>query len=225
MSERTSRLIVPIVVITGVATGASAAYLAYRPEPPPASPAGLAWSAPAAASLGLVRIDYLLHRLPRLASNQIAIWVEDAGGRYVRTLFATSFTANGGFARRPMSLPLWREASGWEAATDTEIKAASRPAQESGRQSVYWDTTDRSGRPVPPGTYTYRVEGNVVWEKRVLFTGSIEVGDVPHASRPRARFLPAETGSEPALVADLSASFVPGRRLPDGAVTTFTRGS
>lgn len=225
MSERTSRLIVPIVVITGVATTATAAYLAYRPEPPPASPAGLTWSAPAAASLGLVRIDYQLNRLPRLASNQLAIWVEDAAGRYVRTLFATSFTANGGFERRPMSLPLWRESSGWDAAADSEVKAVSRPAQDSGKQSVYWDTTDRSGRPVPAGSYTYRVEGNVLWEKRVLFTGAIEVGEAPHVSRPRVEFLPAETGQEPALVADINASFVPGERLPSGAVTTFTRGS
>ncbi|MEV0821826.1 DUF2271 domain-containing protein [Nonomuraea rubra] len=225
MSERTSRLIVPIVVITGVATAATAAYLAYRPEPPPASPAGLTWSVPVTGRLGLVRIDYQLNRLPRLASNQLAIWIEDARGRYVRTLFATSFTANGGFERRPMSLPLWRQASGWESATDSEVKAASRPAQESGRQSVYWDTTDRSGKPVPPGSYTYRVEGNVVWEKRVLFTGSIEVGDTPHASLARVEFLPADTGQEPALVADVRAGYSPGQPLPAGAVTTFTRGS
>jgi hypothetical protein len=69
------------------------------------------------------------------------------------------------------------------------------------------------------------VEGNVVWEKRVLFTGSIEVGDAPHASRPRGEFLPADTGQEPALVADVRAGYSPGRRLPAGAVTTFTRGS
>ncbi|GAA2870668.1 DUF2271 domain-containing protein [Nonomuraea rubra] len=180
---------------------------------------------PVTGRVGLVRIDYQLNRLPRLASNQLAIWIEDARGRCVRTLFATSFTANGGFERRPMSLPLWRQASGWESATDSEVRAAGRPAQESGRQSVYWDTTDRSGKPVPPGSYTYRVEGNVVWEKRVLFTGSIEVGDTPHASLARVEFLPADTGQEPALVADVRAGYSPGQGLPAGAVTTFTRGS
>ena len=43
----------------------------------------------------------------RIASSQYAIWIEDAAGRLVRTLYATSSTAKGGYEYRKDALPLW----------------------------------------------------------------------------------------------------------------------
>jgi hypothetical protein len=231
MPDRSIRLVVPIVVISGVAAAATGAELLYgRPATPPA----VAAPAPgrpvpaeerAAETLGLVRVDYRLTRLPQHASNQLAVWIEDADGRYVRTLFATSYTANGGYARRPMSLPLWREKASWEAATEAEVQSASRPAQESGAHSLYWDGTDRNGRPVPAGTYLYRVEGNLLWENRVLFTGSITLGEAADSSAARAEYLPEAARAEGEMIADVRAAFLPGEPLDPALVTTFTRGS
>ncbi|RJL26626.1 DUF2271 domain-containing protein [Bailinhaonella thermotolerans] len=240
MTDRNVRVVVPIVVISGVAAAATAAQLVYGqvsgpgvaaapvasgPSAPPYGAAGGGRADTAGRPPGLVRIDYRLTRLPTHASNQIAIWIEDRAGRYVRTLFATSFTANGGYVRRPMSLPRWREAADWENATEAEIRAASRPAQESGEHSVYWDGTDRNGRPVPPGTYVYRIEGNVLWENRVLFTGEIRVGETAHESRARVEHLPAAARDQGVLLDGVRAAFLPGERLGPARVTAYTRGS
>ncbi len=231
MPDRASRLIVPVVVLSGVAATAIGTYLHQLPDPPAVVaeerrvPITTATLAPTAESLGLVSVSYQLNRLDTHASNQIAVWIEDETGAYVRTLFATSFTANGGYDRRPESLPLWRETSGWEAASEDEIESASRPAQDSGRHTLYWDGTDSNGNPVKPGRYTYRVEGNVLWEKRVLFTGTIEVGTAASASEATVSYLPQEAGDEPEMVADVRASFAPGEPLDPDDVTTYTRGS
>jgi hypothetical protein len=232
MPDRASRLIVPVVVLTGVAVTATGTYLQQLPDPPAVAaererhvPATTATLAPTAESLGLVSVSYQLNRLDTHASNQIAVWIEDESGAYVRTLFATSFTAEGGYDRRPESLPLWRETAGWESASDEERESASRPAQDSGRHTLYWDGTDSNGTPVKPGRYTYRVEGNVYWEARVLFTGTIEVGTEPSTSQATVEFLPAEAGDEPEMVADVGASFAPGEPLDPDDVTTYTRGS
>ncbi|TDC25984.1 DUF2271 domain-containing protein [Streptomyces sp. 8K308] len=233
MPDRTSRVIVPLVVISGVAATATGAYLHQLPDPPAATaaaaerpaPATTALLPPTAESLGLVRISYRLHRIPTHASNQIAVWIEDADGAYVRTLFATSFTANGGYDRRPESLSQWRETSGWEQASEEEIRSASRPAQDSGEHTLYWDGTDANGVPVRPGRYTYRIEGNVLWEKRVLHTGTIELGTAPSTSRAEVAYLPDAARDEPVLVEDVRASFTPGEPLDPDTVTTYTRGS
>ncbi|GAA3712117.1 hypothetical protein GCM10022224_092090 [Nonomuraea antimicrobica] len=229
MPDKSIRLVMPIVVISGVAVAATGAELLYgQPVTPPAAavPArSAAPSRPAADSLGLVRVDYRLTRLPQHASNQLAVWIEDADGRYVRTLFATSYTANGGYVRRPMSLPRWRESAGWESATEAEIQSASRPAQDGGDHSLYWDGTDRNGHPVPEGTYVYRVEGNLLWENRVLFTGSITLGEAADSSSARVEYLPEAARAEGTMIADVRASFSPGEPLDPALVTTFTRGS
>jgi hypothetical protein len=235
MPDRASRLIVPLVVITGVAATATSTYvhqqheLEQRSDPPAAAdrpaPVTAETMAPSAEALGLVRISYQLNRLPTHASNQIAVWIEDESGAYVRTLFATSFTANGGYDRRPESLTLWRETSGWEWASQDEIESASRPAQDSGRHTLYWDGTDSGGAPVRPGRYTYRIEGNVLWENRILFTGTIDLGPDPHTSRAEVEYLPAQARDEPVMVADVGAEFTPGEPLDPDDVTTYTRGS
>ena len=45
-------------------------------------------------SLGTVTISYVLDRIKTIASNQIGIWIEDEGGRYIKTLFATKNMEN-----------------------------------------------------------------------------------------------------------------------------------
>jgi hypothetical protein len=49
------------------------------------------------APLGTVTIEYTLHRISRMASNQLAVRIEDTRGECVASIFATSFTADGGY--------------------------------------------------------------------------------------------------------------------------------
>jgi len=61
-------------------------------------------------------------------------------------------------------------------ATQEEIDAVSGATPQSGTVTVVWDLTDRAGKPVPPGTYVYKIEGIIYWENRVLWEGRIDVG-------------------------------------------------
>ena len=41
------------------------------------------------------------------ATNQFAVWVEDSQGNLLQTLYATRFTAGGGYRDRPDAIPQW----------------------------------------------------------------------------------------------------------------------
>jgi hypothetical protein len=225
--DRTTRLIIPIAVVTGVAAvGVGVGWSEQPatlplPETTPDPPAAVS-SVP---SLGLVRIDYRLERQRGHASNQVAVWIEDAAGRHVRSLFATSFTAEGGYVRRPMSLPAWRESAQWEEAGDELVEEVARPAQDSGTHSLYWDGLDESGAPVAPGSYRFLVEGNLRWENRVLFTGTVAIGSDPASGAASAEYAPVGAEAHAGMLADVRAEFLPGERMQPDMISAYTRGS
>lgn len=235
ISRSTTRTALPAVVVVGVAAVGLGVGWA-RSDPAPATPASSV-AAPGAAAppsdaapevgqgpAGLVRVDLVWAEQRGHASNQLAVWIEDATGRHVRSLFATSFTAEGGWVRRPMSLPAWRAAAGWDDPPVGRLEAVSRPAPDSGPLSLYWDGLDETGTPAPPGTYRVRVEANLRWENRVEFTGELTVGDQPASVAPAPVFAPAPV-PEQGLVTAVRAEYLPGERLDPTRLTTYTRGS
>jgi len=172
---------------------------------------GAVWAQ--AGSPGRVQIRYTLNRLNRIASNQIAVWIEGESGRYVKTLFATDFMARKkGFLRRPQCCPEWVQASGLAGMTDRQIDAFSAATQKPGRITLIWDCTDSQGKPVPPGVYVYKIEGSIAWEKRVLWTGRITVGKTPDSSEAKAQWLPEDAQNAGVLVREVSARFEPSGR-------------
>lgn len=164
-------------------------------------------------TLGLVGIHYQLFHLNQLASNQIAIWIEDEKGNYVTTIRASSFTAGGGYKIRPESLPEWRKAANWSHASQQEVRKVRLAEQPAGQHFVYWDCADASGKAVKPGTYVYKVEGNIYWANRVVFTGKINVGKNPGANTAAVQFKPANAKSNGRLLANVNATFDPGKSL------------
>jgi len=166
---------------------------------------------PAQASLGTVTVSYTLHRIPGHASNQLAVWIEGEKGTFVRTLFATDFMARrGGFRLRPQCCPEWVRASGLERLSPAEVDAVSGATQKPGAIALAWDCRTAGGDPVPPGEYVYKVEGNLFWEKRVLWSGRIRVGGSPAFSTATAEYLPDASAAESGpLVEDVTARFQP----------------
>lgn len=162
-------------------------------------------------NLGTVEITYVLHRLQTMGSNQIAVWIEGETGNYVKTLFATSFTANGGFKKRTQALPEWVKTSDWENASSSDIDAMSGATQPAGIQEVVWDLTDIEGDHVPPGKYVYKIEGNIFMENRVLWQGSIEVGGDGNTSIAEATYFPENTTEKRVLVEQVRAVYEPSR--------------
>ncbi len=163
-----------------------------------------------AATAGSVTISYKLSRLFRIASNQYAIWIETDSGSFVRTLMVTDFTAKkGGWKFRPQSIPTWVKAANVTNLPKSEVDAISSPTQSSGSYKVVWDLKDSRGKPVPPGKYRYLIEGNISWDRMVLWSGVIAVGSQPQGSQATATYTPEGAQRVGALISDVTASYTP----------------
>ena len=114
-----------------------------------------------------------------------------------------------GYIKRPQSCPEWVKASGLASLPDGSIDAISGATQKSGPLKLSWNCTDTNGKAVPPGTYTYKVEGNISWEKRVLWEGKIEVGGKQSASVAVPTYIPEAARTAGTLLTDVRAQFQP----------------
>jgi len=54
-----------------------------------------------------IEIEFDYEKQAGPGSNQWAVWIEDEAGAIVKTLFVTSFTADGGYVPRPACTPIW----------------------------------------------------------------------------------------------------------------------
>lgn len=136
------------------------------------------------------------------ASNQFAVWIEDGSGNYVKTLYATRFTANGGYKNRPDSIPTWVMTSGLASMSKSETDAITGATPKAGTLSFTWDLTDAGGIAVPSGEYSFFVEGSLRWKNRVIYSGKITVGGAPATVSADAEFFYEATASQPALTGD-----------------------
>jgi hypothetical protein len=123
-----------------------------------------------------VDVSFTYTRQSGSGSNQFAVWIEDAQGRYVNTLYATFFTARGGWQKREQSLPLWVKKSALSLMRENEIDALSGPTPSAGKLSYRWDGTDAKGAMVPVGEYRVCVEATLRGENRVLYSAVVRLG-------------------------------------------------
>jgi len=167
-------------------------------------------SAQANSSPGIVTIFYNLFHPHWIASNQLAVWIEDSHGAFVKTIFATDFMARRkGYIKRPQSCPEWVKASGLVSLPDASIDAISGATQKPGPIELSWNCTDANGKAVLPGVYAYKVEGNVSWEKRVLWEGKIEVGSTAATSVAVPTYIPDSARTAGTLLTEVAAKFQP----------------
>jgi len=162
-----------------------------------------------AATPDNVKITFDLQRIAIKASNQYAAWIEDGNGRYVATIAATEFTARKGYIKRPESLSDWIKVSNWANSSEEVVDAVSMATPGTGPVVLEWDGKDSSGKIVPPGTYTYKLEGTIFWDKRVVWSGKITTGDKPSSSVATAEYYPSkDTATEKGLlITNVKASY------------------
>jgi len=94
-----------------------------------------------------VEISFAYQKQTGMGSNQFAIWIEDSSGRYIKTLYATRFTAKGGWQKRPQSLPGWVKASQPLNAPSSEIDAITGATPSAGNLSLPAKLTLSPGLP------------------------------------------------------------------------------
>ena len=144
------------------------------------------------------------------ASNQYAVWIEDTDGRLIKTLYATRYTANGGYQDRPDSIPAWVEKSGLAEMAKTEIDAITGATPKAGSLAYTWDLTDLHGNIVKPGEYNFFVEGSLRWKNRVIYCASMEIGNLPVTVEADAEYFFEAGNNQPALSKDSPESAMIG---------------
>ena len=133
---------------------------------------------PPQADVSEVTISFDFNRMSTKASNQFAVWIEDANGALVKTLFVPSFTAvRRGYREREDAVPSWVSAADPDAMTNGELDAISGATPGTGARSFSWDMTDEEGNRVPDGVYNILVEGTLYWSSTVLYTAELDTAD------------------------------------------------
>ena len=175
-------------------------------------------SGASAAISGEVIISFDYERIPGSASNQYAVWIEDMDGNLIKTLYASQWTARGGYRTRPDSIALWVEKSNLASMSDYEVDAISGATPSAGAQSYTWGLTDANDNAVPPGEYRFFVEGTLRWKNYVLYSGIITISDTPMTALADAEFFyeasdryDALTVESPenTMIGPVTASFMP----------------
>ncbi|MFO0925878.1 MAG: DUF2271 domain-containing protein [Gemmataceae bacterium] len=107
----------------------------------------------------------------RVRRPYVAVWVEDADGKAVRTVTVW------GNARRwlPTMSGLWKVAGDDPAL----VRAVTRATRAPGKYTVVWDGKDDAGKPLPRGTYTIRVEVHREHGKHLFQTGTLVCAEKP----------------------------------------------
>ncbi|MDR0463714.1 MAG: DUF2271 domain-containing protein [Treponema sp.] len=130
----------------------------------------------ASAQQAAAEITFTFTRQSGSASNQYAVWIENAQGQLVKTLYATRWTANGGYRSRPSSIPVWVRLSDLANMNRSQIDAVSSATPRTGTATYTWDGTDSRGAAVPAGNYVMVLEGTLRWENQVLYRAPFRLG-------------------------------------------------
>jgi hypothetical protein len=130
----------------------------------------------ASPSAATVELTFAFTRQSGSASNQFAVWIEDTEGKYIKTLYATRYTANGGYSRRPSSIPAWVKISGLSNLTKAQVDAITGATPQTGMLTYTWDGADSKGAALPTGDYVLVLEGTLRWENQVYYRAPISLG-------------------------------------------------
>lgn len=165
-----------------------------------------------------VEINFNYEEQSGYASNQFAVWIEDTNGNLIKTLYATHFTAKGGYEERSDAIPVWVAKSNLSSMKKTEVDALTSATPKAGSLSYYWDLKNMNGNLVQSGVYNFFVEGTLRWKNHVLYSGEIKVGDGVNSAQAVPKYTYAASEGQPALTSDskenkmlsgVMASFVP----------------
>jgi len=159
----------------------------------------------AAQTAPAAEITFNYTRLTGSASNQFAVWIEDANGQHVKTLYATRWTAAGGFSRRPTSIPLWVKQSNIAGMTKEQVDSISGATPKTSALSFTWDGANARGAAVPAGEYTLVLEATLRWENQVYYRAPIALGKGSANAQVSVEYTAGErdTTAERAMISDV----------------------
>jgi len=160
---------------------------------------------------GKVEVSFAFRRQSGFSTNQFAVWIEDSRGVLVKTLFATKFTAGGGYAKRPASIPLWVSKAGLSSMDKKAIDAFSGATPRNGTLIYRWDGTDKNGIPAAHGEYQVFIEGTLKDDNKVLYSAPVTLGsgkDFNIETAPGPQYSGSRT-QERGMIGNVKVSFQP----------------
>lgn len=142
-----------------------------------------------------VQINFDYTRREGFASNQIAVWVEDSSGNYIKTIYITDFTGKReGWKKRSQSLSNWQKKANAVKMNQAEIDSVSKATPKDGNVNIIWDCKDNNGKLVKDGNYKIVVEATIYQDNNVLYTAQINIGNsansqvaIPQYSKAKAK--------------------------------------
>jgi len=155
-------------------------------------------------SQAAAELSFSFTRLGGSASNQFAVWVEDSQGRYIKTLYATKYTATGGWKRRETSIPSWVKKSDLSNLTNAQIDALTGATPRTGTLTYTWDGTDSSGAAAAAGDYVVLLEGTLRWENQVLYRAPIRLGRGAASAEVNVEYT-GDAGADRSMISDVKA--------------------
>jgi hypothetical protein len=138
-------------------------------------------------------------------SYQIAVWLEDESGKYVKTLFLSEYLSAGGYGLDYVC-PDWVKQAQWDKAPESEYDAVTRPTPKVGSTTLKFDALKRG---IVPGKYRFCLQVHLVGKLNILHRGEITVG-AEAAEAPAEVFYTPERPPEGAdVVVAVRARWVP----------------
>jgi hypothetical protein len=159
----------------------------------------------AAPVAGKLEISYLVSSTVE-GSRFTAVWLEDEGGKLVKTLFVSSELAQGAFTVEGEICPDWIKKSHWEKASQAEVDAVSGPTPVVGSGSLSFDLKKLG---ILPGVYYFFMQVHIHDDYNILFKGKIRAGQEPSEAQAEVFYSPSKPAAAEDLVRDVRARFTP----------------
>jgi hypothetical protein len=149
--------------------------------------------AAAALHAQTVEVSFNFVKQGGFGTNQFAVWIEDSNGNFIKTLYATKFTAQGGWKKRDQSIPQWVKQSGLAKMGKAQIDALTGSTPKSGALRYVWDGKNQNGTAVPAGEYKVFVEASLRGENRALYSTTVQIGSSPGQTEPAVQYFGSST--------------------------------
>ena len=147
----------------------------------------------------VAELSFSFTRQSGFSTNQFAVWIEDPQGRYIKTLYATNFTASGGWKKRKTSIPMWVKRSGVADMPKTEIDGLTGATPKTGSLTYGWDGKDSQNTALPPGDYVIYLEGTLRGENQVIYRSAVRIGQGPSSPEVTVEYIGAP-GAEQGMI-------------------------
>ena len=156
-----------------------------------------------------VQINFDYTKRDGFSSNQIAIWLEDANGNYIKTIYITDFTGRkSGWKKRNQSLSNWQKKANAIKMSQSEIDAVSKATPKQGNVNIVWDCKDNNGKLIKDGNYKIVVEATIYQDNNVLYTAEINIGNKANSQIAIPKYSKSEA-KEIDIIKNVKVSFNP----------------